>query len=238
MNMKTMKKQFLAVSSLLVGATLFTQSASAQMSTPPASPAEMEALYTTSIEGRTADILKPLALTNSVTSNALHDLIITQYRVMRSRDELINAKLDAMGKEINYANRAGELQAESQLLHQHFIAQLAKLVSAEDVDKIKDKMTYNKVKITYDAYNNIVPGLTDSDKAKIMELLKAARENAIDGGSASEKSDIFQEYKNQINDYLDAHGHDVAKAYKDWEAKQALAKAGTETGNSKTNAVQ
>ncbi len=233
-----MKRQFLAVSSLLAGATLFTQSASAQMSTPPASPAEMEALYTSSIEGRTADILKPLALTNSVASNAVHDLIIAQYRVMRARDELINAKLEAMGKEINYTNRASELEAESQLLHQHFIAELAKHVSAADIEKIKDKMTYNKVKVTYDGYNNIVPGLTDSDKAKIMELLKAAREKAIDGGSASEKSDIFQEFKYQINDYLNAHGHDVAKEYKDWEAKQALAKVGTGTGNSGTNAVQ
>jgi hypothetical protein len=236
--MKTTKRHFLAVSSLLAGATLFAQFASAQMRTPPASSAEMEALYTTSIEGRTLDILKPLALTNSVASNAVHDLIIAQYRVMRSRDELINAKLDAMGKDINYANRAGELQAESQLLHQHFIAELTKLVPPEDIEKIKDKMTYNKVKITYDAYNNIVPNLTDSDKAKIMELLKAAREKAIDGGSASEKSDIFQEYKNQINDYLNAHGHDVDKAYKDWETKQALAKAGTGTGNSSTNAMQ
>ena len=45
-------------------------------------------------------------------------------------------------------------------------------------------MTYNKVKITYDAYIDIVPALTAADKAKIMELLKAAREKAIDGGSA------------------------------------------------------
>jgi hypothetical protein len=232
--MTTIKKHFLAVSSLLAVTTLFAQYASAQMSTPPASPAEMEALYTSSIESRTADILKPLALTNSVASNAVHDLIIAQYRVMRARDELINAKLDAMGKDVNYTNRAGELQAQSQLLHEHFIAELAKRVSAEDLDKIKDKMTYNKVKITYDAYNNIIPGLTDSDKAKIMELLKVAREKAIDGGSASEKSDIFQEYKYQINDYLNAHGHDVAKAYKDWEAKQAVAKAAT----AGTNTVQ
>jgi hypothetical protein len=47
-----------------------------------------------------------------------------------------------------------------------------------------------------------------------------AREEAIDGGSAGEKSAIFQKYKDQINDYLNAHGHDVAKAYKEWESKQ------------------
>ena len=48
-------------------------------------------------------------------------------------------------------------------------------------------MTYNKVKVTYDAYAVIIPGLTDSDKAKILDLLKTAREKAMDGGSSSEK---------------------------------------------------
>jgi hypothetical protein len=41
----------------------------------------------------------------------------------------------------------------------------------------------------------------------------------MDGGNAGEKSAIFQKYKDQINSYLNAHGHDVAKAYKDWDAK-------------------
>jgi len=91
------------------------------------------------------------------------------------------------------------------------------------VEKVKDKMTYGKVQFTYDGYCGIVPGLTDSDKAKVMELLKLARDEAMDGGSASEKSAIFQKYKNQINDYLNAHGHDVAKAFQEWNAKQELA---------------
>jgi hypothetical protein len=198
----------------------------------------MEALYTTSIESRTEEILKPLALADAAKSNKVHDIIIAQYRVMRSRDEVINAKLEAEGKDINYANRANQLESESKTLHDYFLAQLSRLLSLEDVEKIKDKMTYNKVKITYDAYNSIIPGLTESDQAKVMELLKAAREKAIDGGSASEKSDIFQEYKNQINDYLNGHGHDVAKAYKDWEAKQALAKAAPTNTPANTNAMQ
>lgn len=233
--MKTIKKRFVAVSSLVASAALFNPYAFAQLSTPAATPAEMEGIYTASIESRTDEILKPLGFTDANVSNAVHDIIIAQYRVMRARDALINAKLEAEGKDINYANRASELEAESKLLHEAFIARLSKTLKPEEIEKIKDKMTYNKVKITYDAYDAIVPGLTDADKAKIMELLKAAREKAVDGGSASEKSDIFQTYKNQINDYLNAQGHDVAKAYKDWEAKQALAKAST---NSNTNAMQ
>jgi Spy/CpxP family protein refolding chaperone len=80
-------------------------------------------------------------------------------------------------------------------------------------------MTYNKVKVTYEAYGVIVPSLTDAEKAKILELLKAAREEAMDGGNAPEKSAIFQKYKNQLNAYLDAQGHDTAKAFADWTAK-------------------
>jgi len=236
--MKTIKKRSVAVSSLLASAALFSQSASAQLSTPPATPGEMEAIYTASIESRTQEILKPLGLADAMKSNKVHDIIIAQYRVMRSRDEVINTKLEAVGKDITYANRASQLESESKPLHDYFLAQLAKVLPPEDIEKIKDKMTYNKVKITCDAYNAIVPGLTESDKAKIAELLKAAREKAIDGGSASEKSDIFQEYKDQINAYLNAHGHDVAKAYKDWEAKQALAKAAGTSGPANTNAMQ
>jgi hypothetical protein len=234
--MNTTRNRFLAVSCLLLGATLVTQFANAQMSTPPATPAEMEALYTASIEGRTDDILKALALTNSATASRVHDLIIAQYRVMRSRDDLINAQLEATGKDIDYENRASELEKQSKPLHEHFVSQLAKLLTPAQVDTVKDKMTYNKVKVTYDAYNNIIPKLTETDKAKIMELLTAAREKAMDGGSATEKSEIFQQYKDQINDYLNAHGHDVAKAYKDWEAKQALAQ--NQATNVTTNAVR
>ena len=234
--MKTMKNRFLAVSSLLAMAALFNQHTLAQSSTPAVSAAELETHYTISIETRTQDILKPLGLTDAAKSNAVHDILISQYRVMRARDALIDAQLEAAGKEINYANRAAQLEAESKLLHDHFLARLSKVLTPENVERVKDKMTYDKVKITYDAYVAIVPGLTDADKAKIMELLRVAREKAIDGGSASEKSTIFQVYKEQINGYLNAHGHDVAKAYKDWEAQQAKTTADAST--SKTNAVQ
>jgi hypothetical protein len=232
-----MNGRFLAVSSLLASAALLTQSAQAQMSTPPATPAELEATYTAAIEGRADDILKMLTLTNSTVASKVHDLIIAQYRVMRSRDDLIDAKLEAAGKEINYSNRASDLEDESKPLHDHFFSALGKLLTPTQVEEVKDKMTYGKVKVTYDAYLDIIPGLTDADKTKIMDLLKAAREKAVDGGSASEKSEIFNVYKDKINDYLNANGHDVAKAYKDWNAKKALAQS-NQSPTVNTNAVR
>lgn len=227
--MKTTKQNLPAIFGLVAALALFNHPAAAQMSTPPANPAELEAMYTKSIESRAEDILKALALSDAAKSNTVHNIIISQYRVMRDRDALINAQLEAAGKEMNYSNRAPQLEAESKLLHEYFFARLAKILTLEQVETVKDKMTYNKVKVTYDAYNVIVPGLTDAEKTKILEMLKMAREKAIDGGSAQEKSAIFQVYKDQINSYLTAQGHDVAKAYKDFEAQASTKGAATNT---------
>ena len=203
-------------------------------STPAATAADLEAVYTAAIEGRTAGILAALNLTNSVQAARIHDLIITQYRVLRARDMLIDAKLKAEGKEINYSNRSPEIQSETKILHDQFVANLSAILTPEQVETVKDKMTYNTVKVTFDAYCEIVPGLTETDKSKILELLKAAREEAIDGGSAPEKAAIFKKYKKQINVYLDAQGHDVAKAFKDWGARQKLAKTSAKDDDTKT----
>ena len=214
-----MKKQILAFSAILTAAVFFNQPASAQMTTPAATEAEKEAFYATTIENRVVDILKTLNLADEAKSNALHDVLVAQYHELRVRDAAIDTRLKVDGKEVNYENRAAQLAVQSKPLHDQFLTKLAASLTPEQVEQVKDLMTYNKVKVTYDAYCAIVPGLNDAEKAKILELLKAAREEAMDGGNAPEKSAIFQKYKDQINSYLDAQGHDTAKAFKDWAAK-------------------
>ena len=214
-----MKKQLQAVSAIIIAAVFFARGAAAQMSTPAVTDAEKEAFYATTIENRVTDILKALNLADAAKSNAVHDILVTQYHDLRVRDAAIDTRLKVDGKAVNYANRAPLLAAQSEPLHDQFLAKLAESLTPEQVEQVKDLMTYHKVKVTYDAYSVIVPGLTDGEKAKILELLKAAREEAIDGGSAPEKSAIFQKYKDQINAYLDAQGHDTAAAFKDWIAK-------------------
>ena len=225
-----MKKYSITCGTLLAAGLFFLiQTASAQMSTPPATDAEKEAAYATAIEIRTTDILKILNLADSDKSNIVYNLIVAQYHALRVRDAAIDTKLKVDGKQVTYANRASLLAAEPKTLHDQFLANLAKVLTPEQVEQVKNQMTYNKVKVTYDAYCEIVPDLTDADKAKIMELLNQAREEAIDGGNAPEKSYIFGQYKDKINAYLDAHGHDVAKSTQEWEAKQQLAKKTTES---------
>jgi hypothetical protein len=201
--------------------------ASAQYSLPPGSAEDVEATYITAIENRTAAIMTLLQLSDTNKAVRVHDIIIAQYRKLKARDEAIDSLLKLQGKEATYANRASLLQSESKVLHDQFLARLSAELTPEQIEMVKDKMTYNKVKVTYDAYCSIIPGLTEADKTEILNTLKLARDEAIDGGSAGEKSAIFQKYKDRINDYLNSHGHDVAKAYKEYEAKQQ-AKAKTE----------
>src|ERR1039457_905112 len=214
-----MKKQLLAIFAIQAALVIFNGPALAQQSIPAATEAEKEAFYATTIENRTADILKALNLADAGKSSAVHDVLVSQYHELRVRDAAIDTRIKVDGKEVNYANRATQLAVLSKPLHDQFLTKLAASLTPEQVEQVKDLMTYNKVKVTYDAYCAIVPGLNDAEKAKILELLKAAREEAMDGGNAPEKSAIFQKYKDQINSYLDAQGHDTAKAFKDWAAK-------------------
>ena len=214
-----MKKQLLTLIAIQSALAIFNQTVFAQASTTAPTEAEKEAFYATTIENRTVDILKLLNFTDAAKSNAVHEILVAQYHELRVRDAAIDTRLRVEGKEISYANRAEQLAAQSKPLHDAFLAKLAASLTPEQVEQVKDLMTYNKVKVTYDAYGAIVPGLTDVEKAKILELLKLAREEAMDGGSAPEKSAIFQKYKDQINGYLDAQGHDTAKAFKDWADK-------------------
>lgn len=204
----------------ITAAALLAQSAVAQeMSTPPATPAELEVIYTRAINERTENIVAALNLTDAAKSNQVQKILIRQYRLLRARDMVIDATLTAEGKDASYANRASFVTTETKPLHDYFLAELGRLLTPSQVDTIKDRMTYNKLEVTYNAYCEIIPGLDDAAKAKIKELLTAAREEAMDAGSAGEKSAMFQKYKDQINAYLNGHGYDVKQAYKDWEAK-------------------
>jgi hypothetical protein len=67
-------------------------------------------------------------------------------------------------------------------------------------------MTYGKVQFTLNGYLSAYPNLPDENKAEILRLLKEAREDAMDGGSAEEKTAVFQRYKGKINNYLSKAG--------------------------------
>ena len=129
------------------------------MSTPAASDAEKEAFYATTIENRVNDIVKALNLSDAGKAGAVHDILVAQYHELRVRDAAIDTRLKVDGKEVNYANRAEQLAAQSKPLHDQFLAKLSAVLTPDQIEKVKDLMTYNKVKFTYDAYCQMVPNL-------------------------------------------------------------------------------
>jgi hypothetical protein len=216
-----MKTKFLTVFVLpLALAVIGSQRTFAQdQATTAPTDAEKEAFYAKSIEYRVQDILKVLAAADAPKSNAVHAVLVTHYHDLRVRDAAIDTRLKVDGKEVSYANRAEQLAVQSKPLHAALLTKLAASLTPEQIEQVKDLMTYHKVTVTAKAYAAIMPGLTVAEQAKILELLQTAREEAMDGGSAPEKSAIFQKYKDQINAYLDAQGHDTAKAFKEWAGK-------------------
>jgi len=216
-----MKSWTLRLSVTLVVAALCGEFAAAQ-STPSFTSEELEAVYTAAIARRSAAIVELLEISDAAKSNKLHDIIMAQYRALRARDEAMDEMFKALSKHAPDAatNRAAILPTISKPLHDQFLAQLAAQLTPQQVETVKDKMTYHKVEVTYSAYCEILPNLTSDDKAMILAALKEAREEAMDGGSADEKSAIFQKYKDRISARLGKKGFDVAKATAEWEARQ------------------
>lgn len=171
---------------------------------PPLKPVEdTEAAYTRSIEKRTADILAVLELTNSAAKGKVHDVIMEQYRALRAWHDANDAKLKAAKGD---TNAVAQIRGSLRTLHAQFIAALSAQLSPEQVEKVKDKMTYNKVQFTYAGYLAAYPNLAEQHKQRILELLREAREEAMDEGSSDEKTAVFQRYKGKINNYLAKQG--------------------------------
>jgi Spy/CpxP family protein refolding chaperone len=171
--------------------------------------AQTEANYTKAIEGRTADILKILALSDTNKAAQVHDIIIAQYRALNAWHDANDAKLKAAKAD---TNAVAQIQRSLKAIHDQFLAKLAENLTPEQVDAVKDKMTYGKVQFTFKGYLVEYPNLPEAQQQKVLELLKEARELAMDGGSAEEKSAIFNKYKGKINNYLSKEGfHPASK---------------------------
>jgi hypothetical protein len=207
----------LALALLTSCATHSTQPANQVASTPVTAE---ETAYRAAIEKRTADILALLDIADAKRSAKVHDIIVAQYRALRDWHDVNDARLKGAT-----AEESQPINATLRALHEKFIASLSANLTPAQVEKVKDKMTYNKVQVTHQGYLDMLPELTDMQKAKIIVWLREAREEAMDGGSAEEKSAIFNRYKGKINNYLSAEGYDLKQAGRIWNERLKARKA-------------
>ena len=172
-------------------------------------PEQVEANYTKAIEGRTDGVLKALALTDAAAGAKVHDAVIAQYRALKAWHEANDAQLKAAKGD---TNAIAAIRVSLKILHDGFLAKLGEVLTPAQVETVKDKLTYGKVQFTFGGYVAQYPALTEAQKQRVLELLKEAREEAMDGGSADEKTAVFQRYKGKINNYLSKQGLHPAKA--------------------------
>jgi hypothetical protein len=129
-----------------------------------------------------------------------------------AREARVCAVITADLRAVREAHNAG-LQLDPSV-HTNFIAGLQAVLTPEQIESVKDKLTANKLPITLKAYKQILPGLKPEDEAKIIDWLKKAREQSLDVKNVDEMTPIFKKYKTEIEHYLNANGYDWAKSYK------------------------
>jgi hypothetical protein len=199
----------------------------------PAAKADTEEAYTRALETRAADILDGLGLDDPAKAVRVRETIINQYRTLRTLQDTRDAAIRALNArtDLDKAGLAERINAEraradaaAAAANDRYLAALAAELSPEQVEKVKDKMTYNKLRVTYDAYLDMLPELTPAQKQVIFDRLKEARDRAVYAGSAEEKSDVFNKYKGRINNYLSAQGYDLKLAERRWAERRKKAK--------------
>jgi hypothetical protein len=195
--------------------------------------------YTKVINERAAKIVATLGITDTLKANRVKKIIADQYRSLNDIHTYRNDKIKAL-KSSGTAKDAVDAQVKSledeanvklTVLHAKYLSALSKELTQAQVDKVKDGMVYNLVHVTYNAYLDEIPTLTDKQKEQILAWLIEAREHAIDAESSEKKHAWFGKYKGRINNYLSAAGYDLKKEGEEWEKRRNAAKQGKTANN-------
>ncbi|MGF1924880.1 MAG: DUF3826 domain-containing protein [Bacteroidia bacterium] len=104
-------------------------------------------------------------------------------------------------------------------VHQSLMDGLRKDLTADQVEVILDKYTIGKVAFTMSGYKAIVPDLTADEEARILDLLKQAREQAVDYKNMKQISAIFEIYKTKSEQFLNSKGRNWRALYSAYTKK-------------------
>jgi hypothetical protein len=162
--------------------------------------------YTRVITERSGKIVATLGLPDSAAFYHVRRIVADQYRALNAvytnRDSLLKQHpADSLKKIIQQ-----DVETKIAGLHIVYLKKLATQLDSQQIDKIKDGMTYNVRTVTFNAYVQMIPQLTEEQKAVIMADLVEAREHAMDAESSEKKHAWFGKYKGRINNYLSSQG--------------------------------
>lgn len=198
-----------------------------------------DSAYQKVLADRTAKIAGNLDIKDAVLYNKVWQLLITQYTAINAVQDSTKATITALKANqkdneltaVAVKTAEGKKTAALKQLHESFIAQLSAVLTSEQVEKVKDGMTYRILPVTWTAYLDMLPQLTPEQKEKMYDWLVEARELAMDEGSSDAKHAVFGKYKGRINNYLSAAGYDMKKEGEEWQKRIQEAKAAKQTQN-------
>lgn len=183
--------------------------------------------YSEILKTRAEKIVKTLGINDSVKYKRVCGIIANQYSDLGK----INDKADAMIKELNASAlsseergkqiniEGNERDAALYALHCKFISALLAELTLDQVEAVKDGMTYNILNVTYAAQLDMIPALKDDEKRQIRAWLLEAREHAMDASSSEMKHAWFGKYKGRINNYLSVRGYNLDNERKAWQER-------------------
>ena len=179
--------------------------------------------YVKNIVNRSQKIVDKLNINDKETAANVFNIIANRYFLLNDiyekRDAAVKeAKEKLSGNEKNAAIQAAENEKDAQLYRKHFdfASSLSLYLNDEQIEAVKDGMTYNVVEVTYKAQCDMIPTLKDFEKKQILAWLKEAREFAMDAENSKKKHEAFGKYKGRINNYLSKQGYDLTKEREEW----------------------
>lgn len=213
-----MKKRYL----LLLGVLLLCQAS--------VFARQNDTAYTRTINQRADKIVATLGIANVDSALLVRDVIAQQYRylseVQTKHDQDVKSAKEkwADDKPALITQLKGIEDTTNQVLdqlHMSYLSKLAAHLNLQQVNQVKDGMTYGVLPLTYRVYNDMLPDLSPEQKTQIMAWLVEAREHAMDAGSSEKKHQWFGKYKGRINNYLSAAGINMKQAEEAWKKRSA-----------------
>ncbi len=173
--------------------------------------------YVETIKGRAQKIVVGLKLTDTQVAENVRNIIANRYFLLND----IHSKYDKKTQQ-------DALNAELYKHHFELASALAQYLTDEQIDAVKDGMTFGRLKRDYQATQDMIPSLSEYEKKQVLIWLKEAREYAMDAADSKGKHFWFDKYRGRTNNWLSARGYDLKKERDNWmkraEEKQAKEK--------------
>ena len=188
-----------------------------------------DSAYVESIIKRSQKIVDGLQLDDQKTARNVRNIIANRYFLLNDIHEACDkkkqyAKDSIQGK--GHRQRiieSAERRRDAELYKHHFELQsaLALYLNDEQIEAVKNGMTFNRLQRDYQATQDMIPTLSDFEKQQILIWLKEAREYAMDAADSKGKHFWFDKYRGRTNNWLSARGYDLKKERDAWMKRNA-----------------